>query len=227
MPGKTYPGAGSGEHEREILRLRVFLSAAGCLRSACWRDPTRAATLKMLETMCGSLKLNDEDKVHEAMSLLMMAKQGFSGTIKAVQRDLANRCEGHSGTLNLEMFYTAMAFVTGWESATTLKHMDRGRALFHKADLWPEEVLGARLYTGPGFMHYNASLREFPQWVLDTMEGNRYVTTIHCINSAIIKLARASPLEPLVVHRGSCGMRLPVQFAAKMTSAGRATWSLG
>ena len=215
MPGKTYPGAGSGEHEREIIRLQVFLSAAGCLRSACWSDPTRAATLKKLETMCGPLELTDEDKVHEAMSLLMMAKQGFSGTIKAVQRDLANRCEDHSGTLNLEMFYTSMAFVTGWESATTLKHMDRGRALFHKADLWPEEVLGARLYTGPGFMHYNASLRQFPQWVLDTMAGNRYVTTIHCINSAIIKLARASPLEPLVVHRGSCGMRLPVQFAAK------------
>ena len=138
------------EHEREIIRLQVFLSAAGCLRSACWSDPTRAATLKKLETMCGPLELNDEDKVHEAMSLLMMAKQGFSGTIKAVQRDLANRCEGHNGTLNLEMFYTSMAFVTGWESATTLKHMDRGRALFHKAlaggGLGCAPVHWARLY---------------------------------------------------------------------------------
>jgi hypothetical protein len=47
------------------------------------------------------------------------------------------------------------------------------------------------------------------------MHGNRYVTTIHCINSAIIKLARASPIAPLVVYRGSKDMRLPKQFAAK------------
>ena len=211
-PGKEYPGAGSGENEREILPFRVFLSAAGCLLPKRWNDPTFAATLKKLTTMCGSLELNDVDKVHEAMILLMMAKQGFSRTIKAVQRDLARRCEGHSGGKNLEMFYTAMNFVKGWSPQTTDQHLERGRALFREADLWPEEVLGARLYTGPQFMHYNASLRNDP---LDTMCGNRYVTTIHCINSAIIKLARASPIEPLIVYRGLCGMRLPVQFAAK------------
>ena len=215
VPGKEYPGAGSGEREREIRPLKVFLKAAGCLRPERWADPTCAATLKKLEAVCGPLELNEEDKVHEAMSLLMMAKQSFSATIKAVKCDLAKRCEGDSGSLNLDMLYEAMAFVKGWDSATTLKHMERGRALFLKADLWPEEVLGARLYTGPQFMQYNASLREFPQWVLDTMLGNRYVTTIHCINSAIIKLARASPIDPLEVYRGSIGMCLPRQFAAK------------
>jgi hypothetical protein len=145
----------------------------------------------------------------------MMAQQGFSGTIKKVQRDLADRCKGNKKTLNLDMFYTAMREINGWEPSTTLKHSERGRALFHKADLWPEEVICGRLYTGAQFMHYNCSLREFPEWVLDTMCGNRYVTTIHGINSAIIKLARASPIHPLVVHRGSAGMRLPLQFAAK------------
>jgi hypothetical protein len=215
VPGKKYPGAGSREHEREILPLRVFLAAAGCLRQEKRDDPTHAVTLKKLETFCGSLQLDEEDKVHEAMSLLMMALQGFSGTIKAVQQDLAYRCNGNNKTLNLDMFYTAMAFIKHWDSSTTLKHMERGRALFHKADLWPEEVICGRLYTGPQFMHYNCSLREFPVSVLDTMRGNRYVTTIHGINSAIIKLARASPIHPLVVHRGSAGMRLPLQFAAK------------
>jgi hypothetical protein len=215
IPGEKYPGAGSGEHEREILPLRVFLGAAGCLRKERWEDQRYAATLKKLESLCGSLELNEEDKVHEAMSLLMMALQGFSATMKAVQRDLAKRCEGDSGSLNLDAFYAAMAFVKGWDSATTFKHMERGRALFSKADLLPEEVLAARMHTGPQFMHYNASLRQFPEWVLDTMHGNRYVTTIHCINSAIIKLARASPIEPLVVYRGSKDMRLPRQFAAK------------
>ena len=202
IPGEEYPGAGSGEHEREILPLRVFLGAAGCLRKERWHDPRYAATLEKLESLCGSLELNEEDKVHEAMSLLMMALQGFSATIKAVQRDLAKRCEGGSGSLNLDKFYESMAFVKGWDSATTFRHMERGRALFNKADLLPEEVLAARMHTGPQFMHYNASLRQFPEWVLDTMHGNRYVTTIHCINSAIIKLARASPIAPLVVYRG-------------------------
>ena len=215
VPGKKYPGAGSEDHEREILPFRVFLAAAGCLRSERWKDPTHAATLKKLEGFCGSLQLNEEDEVHEAMSLLMMAMQGFSSTIKAVQRDLAGRCKGNNKTLNLDLFYTAMTFVQGWDSSTTLNQMARGRALFCKADLWPEDVLGVRLYTGPQFMHYNGSLRRFPQWVLDTMLGNLYVTTIHCINSATIKLARASPIDPLVVYRGSVGMRLPLQFAAK------------
>jgi hypothetical protein len=120
VPGKKYPGAGSGEHEREILPFRVFLSAAGCLRPERWNDPAHAVTLKKLEGFCGSLQLNEEDEVHEAMSLLMMAMQGFSSTIKAVQRDLAGRCKGNSKTLNLDLFYTAMFFVQGWDSSTTL-----------------------------------------------------------------------------------------------------------
>ena len=64
-------------------------------------------------------------------------------------------------------------------------------------------------------MHYNASLRGFPGWVLETMQGNRYVTTIHCINSYIIKVSRATSLHPRYVYRGSKGMRLPRAFAVK------------
>ena len=64
-------------------------------------------------------------------------------------------------------------------------------------------------------MHYNASLRGFPGWVLETMQGNRYVTTIHCINSYIIKVSRATPVRPRYVYRGSKGMRLPLEFAVK------------
>lgn len=217
-PQKEYPGAGGGKGKREILPLRVFLSAAGCLTEERWADTTHAATLKKLEALCGgsgSLKLTAEDEVNEAMRLLLMARQGFSSTIRRVQRDLVKRCNSDSTSMNMENFYESMKFVVGWESYGTWREMQRGRELFGKADLWPEEVLGARLYTGPQFMHYNASLRGFPQWVLVTMCGNRYVTTIHCINSAIIKLARASPIDPLVVHRGSQGMRLPLQFARK------------
>lgn len=68
---------------------------------------------------------------------------------------------------------------------------------------------------GPMFMHYNAVLRRFPQHILETTRGNTYVTTIHCINSAILKLSRASPLTPRSAWRGSNKMRLPLEFAAK------------
>ena len=53
------------------------------------------------------------------------------------------------------------------------------------------------------FMHYNAVLRKFPASVLATMKDNSYITTVHCINSAIQKLARASPLSPPLVEAAS------------------------
>ena len=94
--------------------------------------------------------------------------------------------------------------------------LDRGRRLFALADLRPEEVLCVRLYTGPMFMLYNAVLRRFPARLLELMRGHKmYVTTIHCINSAVLKLSRASPLTPRCCWRGSNKMRLPLEFAAK------------
>ena len=64
-------------------------------------------------------------------------------------------------------------------------------------------------------MHYNAVLRKFPAGVLEEMKGNKYVTTVHCINSAILKLSRATPMNPRFVYRGSSKMQLPIEFAAK------------
>ena len=72
-----------------------------------------------------------------------------------------------------------------------------------------------RLYTGPQFAQYNAVLRKFPEHMLDAMKNNTYTTTLHCINSGLIKLSRASPLTQRRVYRGSKKMRLPRQFAAR------------
>ena len=57
-------------------------------------------------------------------------------------------------------------------------------------------------------MHYNAVLRKFPAGVLKEMKGNKYVTTVHCINSAILKLSRATPMNPRFVYRGSSKMQV-------------------
>lgn len=65
------------------------------------------------------------------------------------------------------------------------------------------------------FVLYNAVMRKFPKHIMEHLDGNTFTTTIHCINSAIIKLSRACPLRPRFVVRGSKGMRLPQKFAIK------------
>ena len=58
------------------------------------------------------------------------------------------------------------------------------------------------------FMLYNAVLRKFPQKLIDMMKGTKYVTTVHGINSAIIKLSLATQLLPRDAWRGSNKMKL-------------------
>ena len=65
------------------------------------------------------------------------------------------------------------------------------------------------------FMLYNAVLRKFPQKLIDMMKGTKYVTTVHCINSGIIKLSLATQLLPRNAWRGSNKMKLPLEFAAQ------------
>jgi hypothetical protein len=85
-----------------------------------------------------------------------------------------------------------------------------------KANLLLAEVIGCRLFTGPMFMKYNASLRKFPQDVFDELNGNRYTTTIHAVVSAIIKLSKVWQLPPSrKVYRGLSGMVLPKAFWKK------------
>ena len=78
-----------------------------------------------------------------------------------------------------------------------------------------EEFVGARLYTGPMFVKYNACLRGIgvkamePHWT-ELCSGNRYTTTLHVINSAVVKLGKLQKAEK--VYRGVSGGVLPAQF---------------
>ena len=87
-------------------------------------------------------------------------------------------------------------------------------------------------------MHYNAVLRKFPAGVLKEMKGNKYVTTVHCINSAILKLSRATPMNPRFVYRGSSKMQVGRRDSGREESEGKGRergskrrskgeWSLG
>eukprot|EP00667_Euglena_gracilis_P000709 EG_transcript_709 len=57
------------------------------------------------------------------------------------------------------------------------------------AGLTEPEVLGLRLYTGPGYRHINCSLRA---------NSGRFPVTQFCIDSAVGKLAHSAPAQPLM-----------------------------
>lgn len=85
------------------------------------------------------------------------------------------------------------------------------------------ELVGVRLYTGPMFEKYNAVNRggglskEQPDFMQSRFDelclGNRYTTTIHVINSALIKLSKLQKAE--TVYRGIQGGILPSAFWKK------------
>ncbi|EKX31206.1 hypothetical protein GUITHDRAFT_83345, partial [Guillardia theta CCMP2712] len=63
------------------------------------------------------------------------------------------------------------------------------------------------------FYKYNAVLRGYPRQVVEGLKGNKYVTTIYCIVSGIIKLSRIALIPPSrVVYRGLGDLTLPDAF---------------
>ena len=86
----------------------------------------------------------------------------------------------------------------------------------HLPLLMYEEALAARLYTGPMYEKYNAALRSFSgdPFLADRFKklclGNYYPTTIHAINSCVIKLQKLMRVRP--VWRGAAGASIPEEF---------------
>ena len=86
------------------------------------------------------------------------------------------------------------------------------------------ELIAGRLYTGPMYEKYNAVLRacskqERPIQKFETLcRGNTYATTIHGINSCVIKCSKLTKLQ--TVYRGFAGAALPQSFFVKDKNAG-------
>jgi WD40 repeat protein len=82
------------------------------------------------------------------------------------------------------------------------------------------ELVATRLYTGPMFVLYNGVLRSmttggtvrfgFDQHLIGVSVQGRFVTTLHAVNSGVIKLSRLQP--KCKVYRGINGMKLPRSF---------------
>ena len=78
------------------------------------------------------------------------------------------------------------------------------------------EFVACRLYTGPLFVKYNLVLRGssgLVPWFVEELErtcrGNKYVTTLHACNSAVVKLGKLT--SAATVYRGVSGL-LPDEF---------------
>ena len=139
-------------------------------------DEELKPVLLKIQDMC-DLKLTERDNVQEALVLHMIALQGFASMSRQVKQRLAVR----GSPISMDMLFTALKEVRGWTRAASLRFIKRGRELYCLANLRPEQVLSIHLYTGPMLMHYNAVLRRFPG-VLESMNGNRCVTTVLYIN---------------------------------------------
>ena len=85
------------------------------------------------------------------------------------------------------------------------------------APVCEDELLAARLYTGPLFQKYNSVLRGkkskssrmFAKWYA-SCRGNHYTTTLHVVNSVIAKLSQLTVAA--MVWRGVSGGVLPREF---------------
>ena len=109
-----------------------------------------------------------------------------------------------------------------WEaplhSPTSTAERCRFERVSTQAPLSVHEFVATRLYTGPMFLKYNAVLRGCDTNVPALAErfralcrGNRYASSIHCINSAIVKLSQLQ--SAITVYRGVGGV-LPNSFLA-------------
>ena len=97
-----------------------------------------------------------------------------------------------------------------------VERQKRNREL-HDLDSTPlneDEFIAARIYTGPIYVKLNGVLRhagrETDERFQRLCRGNRYTTTLHACNSAIVKLSKLTVATK--VYRGVSGALLPSQF---------------
>jgi len=97
-----------------------------------------------------------------------------------------------------------------------VERQKRNREL-HDLDSTPlneDEFIAARIYTGPIYVKLNGVLRhagrETDERFQRLCHGNRYTTTLHACNSAIVKLSKLTVATK--VYRGVSGALLPSQF---------------
>ena len=169
----------------------------------------------------GEAGLSEEKMVE----ILLALGAGPDEALVTVRRLLRERDADGDGALTLHEFLAAAVRERGGAGAAEHERMRSPMGLdelrrrlgevnarlekLHEPALLLEEGVGGRLYTGPMFVKYNDLLRGFGHH-LDGCRGNRYVTTTHVINSAIVKASKLT--RAAKVYRGIVGGVLPDAF---------------
>ena len=100
-----------------------------------------------------------------------------------------------------------------------MRGINEDLAALGEPELLEDELVGGRLYTGPMFHKYNLVLRagagaDPPAFLRaeyeETCLGNNYVTTLHVLNSCIVKLSKLTKVQK--VYRGLGRGVLPSAF---------------
>ena len=100
--------------------------------------------------------------------------------------------------------------------APALAERNAALAAAGHATIIEEEIIAGRLYTGPLYEKYNTVLRAksgntfLVAKCASLCRGNEYATTIHAINSCVIKGSKL--MKAVKVYRGFTGAKLPSSF---------------
>jgi NLR family CARD domain-containing protein 3 len=146
---------------------------------------------------------------------------GAKGATSVKEWEFVNEPKSGTVYLQAEASHLKRARVALKEFERKMGRVNEQLRASHHPPMAVEELIGGRLYTGPMYEKYNAVLRACSgvaflkqRWTA-LCRGNQYTTSIHAINSCVIKLSKLT--VACRIWRGFTGARLPPSFWQKNT----------
>ena len=132
--------------------------------------------------------------------------------------------DGATSTSSFEGAVEALAEVATAEELEAL--IDHFHGKLRAQRLSEAEMIAVRLYTGPGYVKMNGSLRsasgKMPKGMTAHLKGNTYTNSIYLCGSGMKKISRAGRIpRGRKVYRGMAGFRLPDLFVHAGEDGGR------
>ena len=132
--------------------------------------------------------------------------------------------DGATSTSSFEGAVEALAEVATAEELEAL--IDHFHGKLRAQRLSEAEMIAVRLYTGPGYVKMNGSLRsasgKMPEGMTAHLKGNTYTNSIYLCGSGMKKISRAGRIpRGRKVYRGMAGFRLPDLFVHAGEDGGR------
>ena len=237
------PSAWEPKHDfgggRAPLRIEVFSHAVGAKRGATifasfrdahrldpsdpqWLHEEEVDTVKivLLRWCSGQLDAAALRAAFKGKGTDFKNKKQATKKADRIVKALAAYLATTDGPASKSTFEGAAAALAEAEAATAEELealIDHFHERLRAQRLTEPEVIATRLYTGPGYVKLNASLRmasgRMPEWMTAHLQGNRYTNAIYLCASGMRKIAGASRIpRGRKVFRGMAGFRLPHVF---------------